>query len=214
MQRHGTAVHCCNISLCCHCFPRLAHDVGSAQARLLASCTLYLHAQGMTVSVLCMQSHVSGITDYSWEATTGNQTAESDFWVASLQVYKILLNATACVQPVSCDEAYLDVTGLGDPEEVAASIRQQIFEATGCTASAGIGPSMLVARLATKKGKPNGQFRIETSQVRLFTKATEGLFAYCGGVESHAAYCVSGSCSRTKHTQPSQAQHSLSPDCL
>lgn len=84
-------------------------------------------------------------------------------------MYKILLNATACVQPVSCDEAYLDVTGLGDPEEVAASIRQQIFEATGCTASAGIGPSMLVARLATKKGKPNGQFRIETSQVRFFT---------------------------------------------
>lgn len=95
--------------------------------------------------------------------------AESGVWVTTLQVYKILLNATACVQPVSCDEAYLDVTGLGDPEEVAASIRQQIFDATGCTASAGIGPSMLVARLATKKGKPNGQFRIEASEVRLST---------------------------------------------
>ena len=82
-------------------------------------------------------------------------------------MYKILLNATACVQPVSCDEAYLDVTGLGDPEEVAASIRQQIFDATGCTASAGIGPSMLAARLATKRGKPNGQFRIEADQVNL-----------------------------------------------
>ena len=82
-----------------------------------------------------------------------------------LQVYRILLKATACVQPVSCDEAYLDVTGLGDPEQVASSIRQQIFDATGCTASAGIGPTMLVARLATKKGKPNGQYRIQPHQV-------------------------------------------------
>lgn len=80
-------------------------------------------------------------------------------------MYRILLKATACVQPVSCDEAYLDVTGLGDPEEVASSIRQQIFEATGCTASAGIGPSMLIARLATKKGKPNGQYRIHPHEV-------------------------------------------------
>ncbi len=80
-------------------------------------------------------------------------------------MYRILLKATACVQPVSCDEAYLDVTGLGDPEEVVSSIRQQIFEATGCTASAGIGPSMLIARLATKKGKPNGQYRIHPHEV-------------------------------------------------
>ena len=80
-------------------------------------------------------------------------------------MYRILLKATACVQPVSCDEAYLDVTGLGDPQDVASSIRQQIFEATGCTASAGIGPSMLIARLATKKGKPNGHYRIHPHEV-------------------------------------------------
>ena len=83
----------------------------------------------------------------------------------ALQVYRILLKATACVQPVSCDEAYLDVTGLGDPEEVVSSIRQHIFEATGCTASAGVGPTMLIARLATKKGKPNGQYRIHPHEV-------------------------------------------------
>ncbi|KAL0055598.1 hypothetical protein WJX82_002289 [Trebouxia sp. C0006] len=83
----------------------------------------------------------------------------------SEQVYRILLKATACVQPVSCDEAYLDVTGLGDPEEIVSSIRQQIFDATGCTASAGIGSTMLTARLATKKGKPNGQYRIHPHEV-------------------------------------------------
>lgn len=37
-------------------------------------------------------------------------------------------------------------------------------KATGCTASAGIGPNMLVARLATKKAKPNGAFRIRASE--------------------------------------------------
>lgn len=82
-----------------------------------------------------------------------------------LQVYKILLKATACVQPVSCDEAYLDVTGLGPVEEIAARVRQQIEDATGCTASAGMGPNMLIARLATKEGKPNGQYRITADQV-------------------------------------------------
>lgn len=85
---------------------------------------------------------------------------------ALLQVYKILLKATACVQPVSCDEAYLDVTGLGSVEDIAAGIRQQIEDATGCTASAGIGPNMLIARLATKEGKPNGQYRIAADQAR------------------------------------------------
>eukprot|EP00198_Chlamydomonas_reinhardtii_P004670 XP_001694006.1 deoxycytidyl transferase [Chlamydomonas reinhardtii] len=48
----------------------------------------------------------------------------------------------------------------GDPAEaLAARLRADIAAATGCTASAGIGPNMLVARLATRRAKPNGQFR-------------------------------------------------------
>jgi DNA repair protein REV1 len=82
-----------------------------------------------------------------------------------MQVYKILMQHTTAVQPLSCDEAFLDVTGLGDPEALAAQMRSQIVEATCCTASVGIGPNMLVARLATKQGKPNGQFRIRPPQV-------------------------------------------------
>ena len=72
---------------------------------------------------------------------------------------------TAMVQPISCDEAFLDVTGLGDAEAIAASIRAEIFKQTRCTASAGIAHNMLLARLATKAGKPNGQFRITPDQV-------------------------------------------------
>ncbi|KAK9825519.1 hypothetical protein WJX74_003581 [Apatococcus lobatus] len=80
-------------------------------------------------------------------------------------VYRILLSTTACVQPISCDEAWLDVTGLGDPLKIAADVREAIWQATGCTASAGIGPNMLVARLATRKAKPNGAFYIKGSEM-------------------------------------------------
>lgn len=50
-----------------------------------------------------------------------------------MQVYRILLQRTACVQPLSCDEAYLDITGLGDPLQLAAEIRAEIEATTGCT---------------------------------------------------------------------------------
>jgi nucleotidyltransferase/DNA polymerase involved in DNA repair len=56
----------------------------------------------------------------------------------SLQVYRILLRHTPVVQPLSCDEAFFDITGLpGDPQERVAQIRREIKEATHCTASAG-----------------------------------------------------------------------------
>jgi impB/mucB/samB family len=84
-----------------------------------------------------------------------------------VQVYRILMQYTTAVQPLSCDEAFLDVTGLGDPELLASRMRAEIEAATSCTASAGIGPNLLLARLATKHGKPNGQFRILSSQVLL-----------------------------------------------
>jgi DNA repair protein REV1 len=43
-----------------------------------------------------------------------------------------------------------------------------VAAATGCTASAGIGPNPLLARIATKHGKPDGQFRIPAEQARAF----------------------------------------------
>ena len=102
-------------------------------------------------------------------------TDKDFFWqrrrVSSLflvQVYNILLQVTAAVQPVSCDEAYLDVTGLGDPQKIAASIRAEIQRETGCTASAGISRNMLLARLATKAGKPDGQYWLLPDQVRSY----------------------------------------------
>ena len=77
--------------------------------------------------------------------------------VASEQMYKILFKYSSHVQPVSCDEAYLDITGLGEPESLIENLRQEIEKETGCCASAGIGSNMLLARLATARAKPNGQ---------------------------------------------------------
>uniref|UniRef100_A0A7I4CIB7 DNA repair protein REV1 n=1 Tax=Physcomitrium patens TaxID=3218 RepID=A0A7I4CIB7_PHYPA len=69
---------------------------------------------------------------------------------------------------VSCDEAFLDVTDQGDPCQIASVIRSQIFEATRCTASAGVSKNKLLARLATRKAKPNGLYYIAPSEVEGF----------------------------------------------
>ncbi|CAN6206854.1 unnamed protein product [Urochloa humidicola] len=75
------------------------------------------------------------------------------------QFYGILHKHCSKVQALSCDEAFLDMTSClhDDPEEVTQKIRIEIFDATKCTASAGIAENMLLARLATRSAKPNGQ---------------------------------------------------------
>lgn len=52
-----------------------------------------------------------------------------------------------------------------NPEHIASVIREEIFKTTGCTASAGISENMLMARLATKTAKPNGQCFIPSTKV-------------------------------------------------
>jgi nucleotidyltransferase/DNA polymerase involved in DNA repair len=57
---------------------------------------------------------------------------------AALQVYRILLRYTSLVQPLSCDEAFMDLTGAAaEPAAVVEQIRAEIQDTTGCTASAG-----------------------------------------------------------------------------
>ncbi|KAL5857814.1 hypothetical protein ACOSQ3_005272 [Xanthoceras sorbifolium] len=83
------------------------------------------------------------------------------------QLYNILHKHCKKVQAVSCDEAFLDVTDLEgeDPQLLASKIRREIFETTGCTASAGIAGNMLMARLATRSAKPDGQCFIPPEEV-------------------------------------------------
>lgn len=56
----------------------------------------------------------------------------------ALQVYRTMLQYTPAVQPLSCDEAYFDLTGVpGDPMTIVSQIRAEIEAKTCCTASAG-----------------------------------------------------------------------------
>jgi DNA polymerase-4 len=83
----------------------------------------------------------------------------------SRQIHGILADFTPLIEPLSLDEAYLDVThnlqGLPTASETAMEIRSRIFKETGLTASAGISYNKFLAKLASDHHKPNGQFVIK-----------------------------------------------------
>jgi len=83
----------------------------------------------------------------------------------------ILHRFTSLIEPLSLDEAYLDVTAHpGAPGPLAQVIRGTIFRETNLTSSAGIGPNKLVAKIASEINKPNGQFEVKPEQVPAFMK--------------------------------------------
>ena len=90
----------------------------------------------------------------------------------SRQVREILLRHTDLVEPLSLDEAYLDVTSpksaLSSATEVAKCIRQEIFEETKLTASAGVAPNKFLAKIASDWRKPNGLFVIRPHEAEAF----------------------------------------------
>src|SRR5204863_5203431 len=78
----------------------------------------------------------------------------------------ILYQFTSIIEPLSLDEAYLDVTSHPSaPAALAQEIRSAIFRTTKLTSSAGIGPNKLVAKIASEVNKPNGQFEVRPEQV-------------------------------------------------
>ncbi|MBB5710034.1 DNA polymerase IV [Sphingomonas xinjiangensis] len=82
----------------------------------------------------------------------------------SRQIHAIFAEFTDCIQPLSLDEAYLDVTDnkrdLPTAWATAKAIRARILEETGLTASAGISYNKFLAKLASDHRKPNGQFAV------------------------------------------------------
>jgi DNA polymerase IV len=82
----------------------------------------------------------------------------------SRQIREIFAEHTAIIEPLSLDEAYLDVTenlqGIPLARDVALRIRQKIKAETGLNASAGISYNKFLAKLASDHRKPNGQFVI------------------------------------------------------
>jgi DNA polymerase-4 len=87
----------------------------------------------------------------------------------SLKIRKIFFEYTDLVEPLSLDEAYLDVTEnkKGNPSAtlIATEIRKRIFEETGLTASAGISINKFVAKVASDYNKPNGQKTVNPEEV-------------------------------------------------
>lgn len=90
----------------------------------------------------------------------------------SHQVRDIFARYTDLVEPLSLDEAYLDVTankqGLASATLTAKAIRDDIFAETGLTASAGVAANKFLAKVATEINKPNGQAVILPEQVAEF----------------------------------------------
>lgn len=89
----------------------------------------------------------------------------------SARIRAIFARYTDLIQPLSLDEAYLDVSHR--PESGAAlarEIRRTIFEETGLTASAGIAPNKMLAKIASDWNKPNGQLEIRSEEVDDFMR--------------------------------------------
>src|SRR5260221_165479 len=87
----------------------------------------------------------------------------------SAQVFEIFHDFTPLVEGLSLDEAFLDVTAslrlMGDGIVIATEVRRRIREATGLTASVGIGPNKLLAKIASDLNKPDGLCRIGSDNV-------------------------------------------------
>ena len=90
----------------------------------------------------------------------------------SRAVFDIFHQVTPLVEPLSIDEAFLDVTGcerlLGRPEEIAKKVKQNVFKHTGLTVSAGVAPSKFVAKIASDLEKPDGLTVVPPDGVRNF----------------------------------------------
>lgn len=95
----------------------------------------------------------------------------------SLQIQAIFHEYTDLVEPLSLDEAYLDVTEnkKGNPSAtlIASEIRGRIYEELGLTASAGVSINKFLAKMASDINKPNGQKTVPPEEVLPFLEALE-----------------------------------------
>ncbi|QBL08962.1 DNA polymerase IV [Rheinheimera sp. D18] len=94
--------------------------------------------------------------------------------IASRQIQAIFARYSDHVEPLSLDEAYLDVTDCslfqGSATLIAQDIRRSILRETGLTASAGVAPNKFLAKIASDENKPDGLFVITPAKVDDFVK--------------------------------------------
>ncbi len=101
--------------------------------------------------------------------------AMEKYRAASRQIMEIYRDYTELVEPLSLDEAYLDVSASdrckGSATLIAQEIRQRIAETVGITASAGVAPNKFVAKIASDWNKPDGLFLVRPGEVDAFVAA-------------------------------------------
>ena len=88
------------------------------------------------------------------------------------KIFEIFHRFTPLVEPLSIDEAFLDITGterlLGDPVTVAKTIKKTVLTETGLTVSAGVAPSKFIAKIASDMDKPDGLTVVPVDGVTAF----------------------------------------------
>jgi DNA polymerase-4 len=90
----------------------------------------------------------------------------------SERIFEIFYRFTPLVEPLSIDEAFLDVTGstrlFGHPVDIAKKIKQMVFNEIGLTVSAGVAPSKFIAKIASDMEKPDGLTVVPPDRIREF----------------------------------------------
>ena len=88
------------------------------------------------------------------------------------KIFEIFHRFTPLVEPLSIDEAFLDITGtvrlLGDPVSVAKKLKKTVYEVTGLTVSAGVAPSKFIAKIASDMDKPDGLTVVSANEIQSF----------------------------------------------
>jgi DNA polymerase IV len=101
--------------------------------------------------------------------------AMEKYRIASRQIMAIYRDYTPDVEPLSLDEAYLDVSRSerckGSATLIAEEIRERVRETVGVTVSAGVAPNKFVAKIASDWNKPDGLFVVRPHQVDAFVAA-------------------------------------------
>lgn len=90
----------------------------------------------------------------------------------SQQIHEIMERFTPYIEPLSLDEAFLEVSGMGalynTPREMGLAFKEQVYQATGLVVSVGIGPNKFIAKLASDWQKPNGLVIVPVERVQTF----------------------------------------------